>query len=107
MTVFVVEMFVVKSEKHSEFESLMRKGRKYMEENPEKFKELKSWKMYTQTFGSISDAYVGQTEYDSLAEFEKLSARLLKDKESSKLNQEVNATIDVTTYSMSVWEPVR
>ncbi len=107
MTVFIIETFVVKPEKQSEFKSLMDKGLKYMKENPEKYKELKSWKMYTQTFGSISGAYIGQTEYDSLAEFEKLNARLSKDKESSKLSQEVNATIDMTTYTMSAWEPVK
>lgn len=106
-TVFIIETFVVKPEKHSEFESLMRKGLKHMKENPEKYKEMKSWKMYIQTFGTISGAYIGQTEYASLAEFEKLTARLSKDKETSKLSQEVNATIDMTTYSMSVWEPVK
>ncbi len=107
MSVFIIETFVVKTEKQSEFKSLMQKGLQYMKENPEKFKEMKSWKLYTQTFGSMSGAYIGQTEYDSLAEFEKLNARLSKDRESSELSQEVNATIDMTTYSMTVWEPVK
>jgi len=107
MTVFIIETFVIKPEKQSEFKSLLQKGRKYMKENPEKFKEMKSWKLYTQTFGSISGAYIGQTEFDSLAEFEKFNARMLKDKEYSKLNQEVIAMIDTTTYSMSAWEPVK
>ncbi len=100
-------MFVVKPEKQSEFISLMQKGKKLMKDNPDKFKELKSWKMYTQTFGSISGTYVAQTEYQSLAEFEKLVARLSKDKVYAKLSQEVNATIDMATYSMSTWEPVK
>ncbi len=85
----------------------MQKGQKLMKDNPDKFKEMKSWKMYTQMFGSISGAYVAQTEYQSLAEFEKLVARLSKDKVYAKLSQEVNATIDMTTYSMSTWEPVK
>ncbi len=107
MTVFIIETFVVKPEKQSEYRSLMQKGQKFMKENPEKFKELKSWKMFIQTFGGISGAYVAQTEYASLADFEKLSARLSKDKESLKLSQEVNATIDMTTYTMSTWELFR
>ncbi len=86
--------------------SLVQKGQKLMKDNPDKFKELKSWKMYTQTFDSISGTYVAQTEYQSLAEFEKLTARLSKDKLYAKLSQEVNATIDMTTYPMSTWEPV-
>lgn len=105
MTVFIVFTYVVKPEKQAEFKSLLRKWRKYMKENKEKLKEMKSWKLYTQTFGSISGAYIEQVEYDSLAEHEKFNARLLKDKELSKLSQEAMALKD--TISMSAWEPVK
>lgn len=107
MTVFIVEMYVVKPEKQAAFKSLLRKWQKYMKENPEKLKEMKSWKLYTQTFGSISGAYIEQVEYGSLAEHEKCNARLLKDKEFSKLYQEAMALIDTATFSMSAWEPVK
>jgi hypothetical protein len=107
MTVFIVETYVIKPEKQSEFKSLLQKWRKYMKDNAEKLKEMKSWKLYTQTFGSISGAYIEQVEFDSLGEHEKFNARLLKDKEYSKLYQEAIALIDTTTFSMSAWEPVK
>lgn len=107
ITVFIVGTYVVKPEKQAEFKSLLRKWQKYMKENPEKLKGMKSWKLYTQTFGSISGAYIEQVEYDSLAEYEKCNARFLKDKEYLKLEQEVMALIDTATLSMSAWEPVK
>jgi len=106
MTVFVVETYVVKPEKHVEFKSLLQRFLKYMKENPTLFKEIKSWKLFTQTFGTISGAYVEQVEYDSLAELEKCYTRLLKDKEFSKIYQELMTLIDTATFSMSAWEPV-
>ena len=107
MTVFIVETFFVKPEKQSEFRSFLQKWRKYRKENKEKFKEMKSWKIFTQTFGSMSGAYIEQMEFDSLAEYEKRKARLRKDKEYSKLRQEGLNLIDTTTFSMSAWEPVK
>jgi len=106
MTVFVVETYVVKPEKQAEFKSLLRRWLKFMKENPALLKEMKSWKLFTQTFGSISGAYVELVEYDSLAEYEKCHARLLKDKEFMKLYQEAMTLIDATTFSMSAMEPV-
>jgi len=97
----------VKPEKQSQFKPLLQKWRKYMKEDKEKLEEMKSWKLYTQTFGSICGAYVEQIEFDSLAEFEKFSVRMLKDKEYSKLYQEAMGLIDKTTFSMSAWEPVK
>jgi len=105
MTVFVVETYVVKQEKQAEFKSLLKRWLKFMKENPTLLKEMKSWKLFTQTFGSISGAYVEMVEYDSLAEYEKCQSRLLKDKEFMKLYQEAIALIDTTTFSKSTWEP--
>jgi len=106
VTVFVVETYVVKPEKQAELKSLLKRWSKFMKENPTLFKEMKSWKLFTQTFGSISGAYVEMVEYDSLAEHEKCHARLLKNKEYMKLYQDAIALIDAATFSMSAWEPV-
>jgi len=78
-----------------------------MKENKEKLKEMKSWKLYTQTFGTVSGAYVEQIEFENLGEFERFNARMLKDKEYMKLYQEAMALIETTTFSMSAWEPVK
>jgi len=42
MGVFVVDTHVVKPEKQDKYTSLMRRVRKYMKENSETFKEVKS-----------------------------------------------------------------
>jgi hypothetical protein len=107
MTVIIVETYAIKPEKQSEFKPLLRKWRTYMKENKEKLKEMKSWKLYMQTFGSLTGAYIEQIQYDSLAEHEKLNARLQKDKEFMKLYQAVMAIIDTSTFSMCAWEPVK
>lgn len=106
MTVFVVETYVMKPEKQGGFKSLLQRFLGYMKENPALFKEMKSWKLFTQTFGGIFGAYVELIEFDSLAEREKCYTRLLKDKEFSRMYQEFMTHIDTATFSMSVWEPV-
>jgi len=70
----------VKPEKQAEFKSLVQRFLKYKKENPTLFKEMKSWRLFTQTFGSISGAYVEQLEFDSFAEYEKCHKKLLKDR---------------------------
>jgi len=106
MTVFVIETYAVKQEKQAEFKSLLKRFLRFMKENPALFKEMKSWKLFTQTFGSISGAYIEQVEYDSLADHEKCHARLLKDKAFLKIYDEAMTLIDTTTFSMSAMEPV-
>jgi len=107
MTVLIIETYLTKSGKESEFKSFLKKWRKYMKDNKEKLKEMKSWKMYIQTFGNNAGAYVEQVEFDSLAEFEKFNDRLKKDKEFVKLDQEEMALMDNTTLSINVWSPVK
>jgi hypothetical protein len=48
MTVFKVETYVVKPEKHKEYLTLVKEWVAYIE-NKEKCKELKSWKLFSQT----------------------------------------------------------
>jgi len=106
MTVFIIETYAVKSEKQAEFKSLVRRSFKLMKDNPNLFKGVKSVKLFTQTFGSISGAYVELIECDSLGDYEKCMAELMKNEEFAKLNQEMMPLIEATTLSMSAWEPV-
>ena len=66
-------------------------------------KELKLLKLYTQTFGGISGAQIELLEFDSLAGYENLMARVMKDEEMKKIHVEFMLLIDPTTYSMEVW----
>ena len=83
---------------------LMQRYLKYKKENPDKFKEMKSFKIFTQMFGA--GAYVLMWEYDSLADFEKVFTRMSKDEEWMKLNQEMMLLIDPATLSANLWNAV-
>ena len=108
MSVFMVWMYVVKSEKQGEFMSLVQKLTKYMKENPEKFKEVKSWEFFTQMFGGISGGYVDMIEFENMAEIEKWRSRMLsKDEGLMKMYQKFMLLIDPATFSMNIWTSVK
>lgn len=106
MTAFGVETYVVKPEKQAEFMSLYQRILKYIEENPEKFKELKSLKRFIQTFGDICGRHIDMWEFDNLADYENLHKREVKDKEFIKLQQEFTLLIEPTTYSLNMGNTV-
>jgi len=97
---------VVKPEKQEEHAKLLKRFQKYVKENPKLFKELKSIKTFTQTIGGTSGAYIQIAEYASLADYEKLSKRLLKDAVSTKLNTEFMLVIDPATLTDNIWTQV-
>jgi len=106
MTVLIVETYVVKPGKQREFMSLLQRILKYKKENPERFKEMKSKKIFSQVFGGISGGYIEMNEFDSMADAEKYMARILKDEGFMKLYQRAKLLLVPATYSLSVWTPV-
>ena len=74
MKIFDVETFVVKPEKQEEFMQLRQRFLKYMKKNPEKFKEMKSYKRFVQMWGGISK-FIEMYEFDSMADLEKYMMR--------------------------------
>jgi hypothetical protein len=103
MTVFEVGQWIVKPEKQEEFTKLQKRILKYMKDNPKTFKEIKSYRIFTQTFGGICGAYVELVEYDSLADFERSSKRMEKDEAFVKMNKEFMLLIEPTTLSSNLW----
>jgi len=103
MTVFEVGQWVVKPEKQEEFTKWLRRNLKYMKDNPKMFKEIKSYKIFTQTFGGIYGAYVELVEYDSLADYERSNKRMEKDEALAKMNKEFMLLIEPTTISSNLW----
>ena len=91
MTVFIVETYVVKPQKQEELVSLLKRIAEYKKENPEKFKEMRSKKIFSQMFGGISGQFIEMIEFDSLAEAEKYVAREEEDEEFMKLYQEARS----------------
>lgn len=104
MTVFIVETYVVKPEKQEEFISLLKKILKYKKANPERFKEMKSKKIFSQMFGGSSGGYIELNEFDTLADAERYMTRTLKDEGFRKLYQEAKLLLVPATYSENVWE---
>jgi hypothetical protein len=110
MSVFMVETYLVKPERQGQFRPLIKKFLKYKEENPEKFKEVKSWKLFTQVFGGISGAYIERWEFDNMADMHGRQTRMSKDegfmKVVGELRQESDLLIDPATRSNHLWRAI-
>ena len=106
MSVFVIETYVIKLGKQEELMSLLQRIRKYKEENPERFKEMKSKRIFSQMFGGISGGYIEMNEFDNMADAERYMARVSKDKGFMKLYQEARLLLVPATYSLNVWKSV-
>jgi len=106
VSVFIVNTWIIKPEKQAEFTQMWKRYLKYVKENPEEFKELKSIKLFTQTFGGIYGAYVELVEYESLTDYEKLIVRVFKDEGFMKIFQELMLLMEPGTFSLNVWNSV-
>jgi len=103
MTIVVQDTWVVKPEKQAEFTKLWKRYQKYAKDNPKLFKEMKSNKTYTQMFGGTYGAYISLSEYNNLADMEKLNNRSMKDPGMTKLYQEMMQLIDPVTFTSNIW----
>ena len=103
MTIVVQDMWVVKPDRQAEFKKLWQLYQKYAKDNPKLFKEMKGNKTFTQMLGGTYGAYISLSEYNSLADMEKLNNRTMKDPTLMKLNQEMMQLIDPVTYTSNVW----
>lgn len=106
MSVFALVKYVVKSDRQTEFKELTKKYLEYLKD-PERSKELKSWKLFVQTIGGIANTYIEMMEFDSVADIEKWNTRMMKDEEFMKnIYQKFMRIIESTTYSRNVWNSV-
>jgi len=106
MTIFLVETYVVKPEKLAEFTAYRKKLSQWMKEHSELFKEVKSYRMFTQRFGGIYGGYVEMWEFENLADFEKCNNRQMQSEYLKTVEQELWAFVVPATYSVSIWNPV-
>ena len=104
MTIVVVWKWVVKPEKREEHDHMMERYFKWIKANP--IKEVKSMKVFTQMFGGIYGSYFELLEFDSLADYERVQARLLKDKEYMEMLQEWMRLIEPAELCAEVWNTV-
>jgi hypothetical protein len=106
MSIFMVETYVVKAEKREEFTPALNEFLKYKETHKKVFKGVKSWKLFRQEFGGIWGMYIEMWEFGSLAEMEKITARIFNDEGMKKIGEGFYQLIEPTSYSTSIWQPV-
>jgi len=106
MSVIVVETYVVKSEKQDVFRSSLQRILQYKKENPEKFKEMKSKRIFAQMFGGVSGGFIEMNEFDTLADAEQYMSRVFQDEEFLKLYQDAKLLLVPATYSLNVWKAI-
>ncbi|MFH0896614.1 MAG: hypothetical protein V1850_01005 [Candidatus Bathyarchaeota archaeon] len=98
MVVYSVVTCVVKPQKQEEFMKSVQKYIKYGEENPEKFKETKSFRVFNQIFSV--DTYILIWEYLSSEDFKEFYKRLSEDEEGNKIWQEIMLLTDYSNFNL-------
>jgi hypothetical protein len=106
MGLFIVDTYVIKTEKQGEFLQYIKKLLEFQNQNPEKFKECRSWKIFRQAFGGVSGAYIEMTEFDNLAEAERWGSRMREDEVMMKFREQFMPLLEPASHSMNVWHSV-
>jgi len=101
-----VETYLVKPEEREKFKSLIQRLLRYKKENQELFKEVKSLKIFAQTFGGIAGAHIEMWEFGNMADLEKCWAKENKDERFRRMHQEFLQLIEPVTFSINVWSEV-
>ena len=106
MSIFLVETYVVRAEKLSEFDPALNEFLKFKETRSELFKGLRSWKLLKQEYGGVSDMYIEMWEFDSLAAMETMNARLSSDEGMKRIGRKFHELVESTSFSANIWYPV-
>jgi len=106
MSTFMVDSFVVRTEKQGEFTAWLQTFLKYKEGHPEVFKGLRSVRVFHKEFGGISGSYVMLSEFDSMADLERVTTRMLQDEQFGKIGRAFEPLYDPATDSCEIWSTV-
>jgi hypothetical protein len=104
MTVFSVGTYLVKREKMKEFLSLQQRWLIYVKDNPETFKELKSWKLFSEGLGGTLSGYIEMWEFDNLTEYAKSREKRHSDKGYTEFAEEFYRLTEPSTWK--IWNAV-
>jgi len=103
MSVFMVETYVVKPEKQEALMPLLHKVAKIMKDNPGKFKEVKSYRHFSQTIGNML-GHIEVWELTDLGVIEGLFNKFFTDENLKKIPQEFYTLIVPETYNIQIWK---
>jgi hypothetical protein len=110
MAVVSVSTYVIKYEKQTEFQALMKQFLKFKKANPKAFEGVKSFRLFQQEIGGVYGSYVEMWEFKSKEDMEKFNARMMKDmmknKEMKKIDAEFQKMVDHTTLTQSIWNTI-
>jgi hypothetical protein len=106
MNVVSVSTYVIKYEKQTEFQALIKQFLKFKKANPKAFEGVKSFRLFQQEYGGVYGSYVEMWEFKSKEDMEKFNARMMKNKEMKKIDTEFQKMVDHTTLTASTWNTV-
>jgi hypothetical protein len=106
MNIVSVSTYVVKHEKQTEFQALVKRFLKFKKANPKVFEGVKSFRLFQQEYGGVYGSYVEIWEFKSKEEMEKVNAGLMKYKEMKEIDIQFQKMVDHTTLTASIWNTV-
>jgi len=106
MNIVYVSTYMVKYEKRTEFQALIKQFLKFKKANPKAFEGVKSFRLFQQEYGGVYGSYVEMWEFKSKEEMEKFNARMMKQKEMKEIDTQFQKMVDHTTLTASIWNTV-
>jgi hypothetical protein len=106
MTILAVETYVIKPDKMGEYTAFFKKFMEWVKKNPDLFKEVKSFKLFSHMLGGKYFTYVEMWELENLADFEKLGNRLEQSEYVTRFRPEGMSLVVPGTLSLEIWNSV-
>lgn len=101
-----VSTYLIKYEKQTEFQTMMKKFLKFKKANPKVFEGVKSFRLFQQEFGGVYGSYVEMWEFKSKEDMEKFNATMMKRREMKEIDAEFQKMVDHATLTSSMWNAV-
>jgi hypothetical protein len=101
MTVFVVESYLVKPDKIEQNNTLLQKLAKLLKEKPTKFNMVKSYKTFSDTFGTWGYS-LEFWEMNDFSDWNKIFEMMMQDSELKKFPEEFFSIIIPGTHQLHV-----
>jgi hypothetical protein len=105
MNVANISTYMIKYEKQTESQALIKKFLKFKKANPKAFEGVRSFRLFQQEYGGVVGSYIEMWEFRSKEEMEKFNAtmmKLMKNKEWKEIDTEFNKMVDHATLTSSI-----
>jgi hypothetical protein len=105
MTVYWASTYFVKLAKREEFISAMKKQKEHIAKHRQEFKEIKSWRLYTQVYGGTYMSFIDIWEYDSQADLDKYEPEWAPGGRLAEFGAAYMNLVEGETMSSLIWKP--